>query len=76
MSEPPPWRVYGQQDSSGWNAVLGLTPAQRAAVQEYEAATGELRRLHAGVLATAGQPRPVTIEALLVRSGLRLRGAA
>ena len=76
MSEPPLWHAYGQQDSGRWNAVLGLTPAQPAAVQEHEAATGELRRLHAGVLATAGQLEPVTLEARLARSGLRLRGAA
>jgi hypothetical protein len=74
MSEP--WHAHGQRDSGRWNAVLGLTPAQRAAVQEYEAATGELCRLHAGVLATAGQVKPVAIEALLVRSGFRLKGAA
>ena len=44
--------------------------AQRAAVQEYEAAIGELRRLNAEVLAAAEQLKPVTIEALLARSDL------
>ena len=65
-----------QNQAGRWNAVAGLTAAQCAAVGEYEAATGELRRLNAGVLAAAGQLKPVTIEALLARSGLRLRGAA
>jgi hypothetical protein len=65
------------RDQAGrWNAVPGLTPAWRAAVWEYEAAIGELRRLKAGVRAAAGQLRPVTIEVLLARSGLWLRGAA
>ncbi len=50
----------------------GLTAAQRAAVQEYEAAIGELRWLNAEVLAAAGQLRPVTIEALLARSDLEV----
>jgi hypothetical protein len=65
------------RDQAGrWNAVPGLTPAQRAAVWEYEDAIGELRRLKAGVLAAAGQLKPVTMEVLLARSGLWLRGAA
>jgi hypothetical protein len=59
-----------------WDAVPGLTPARRAAVREHEAAIGELRRLKAGVLAAAGQLKPVTMEVLPARSGLRLRGAA
>jgi hypothetical protein len=44
--------------------------AARAAVGEYEAAIGELRRLNAEVLAAAEQVKPVTIEALLARSDL------
>lgn len=59
-----------QNRAGRWNAVPGLTPAQRAAAGEYEAAIGELRRLSAEVLA-AGQLKPVTIEALLARSGLK-----
>jgi len=47
-------------------------PRQRAAVREYEAAIGELRRLNAEVLAAAGQLKPVTIEALLARSDLEV----
>ena len=59
------------QDQAGrWDAVPGLTAAQRAAVGEYEAAIGELRRLNAEVLAAAGQLKPVTIESLLARSDL------
>jgi hypothetical protein len=58
-----------QNQAGRWNAVPGLTAAQRAAVGEYEAATGELRRLDAEVLA-AEQLKPVTIEALLARSDL------
>ena len=42
------------------------------AVQEYEAAIGELRRLNAEVLAAAEQLKPVTIEALLARSDLEV----
>jgi hypothetical protein len=65
------------QDQVGrWNAVPGLTPAQRAVVREYEDAIGELRRLKEGVLAAAGQLKPVTMEVLLARSGLWLSGAA
>jgi len=65
------------QDQAGrWNAVPGLTPAQRAAVREYEDAIGELRQLKDGVLAAAGQLKPVTMEVLLARSGSWLRGAA
>ena len=59
-----------QNQAGKWNAVPGLTPAQRAAVGEYEAAIGELRRLNAEVLAAAEQLKPVTIEALLARSDL------
>ena len=59
-----------QNQAGKWNAVPGLTPAQRAAVWEYEAAIGELRRLNAEVLAAAEQLKPVTIEALLARSDL------
>ena len=65
-----------QNQAGRWTAVPGLTAAQRAAVRGYEAAIGELRRLNAGVLAAAGQLKAVTIEALLARSGLWLRGAA
>ena len=46
--------------------------AQRAAVQEYEAATGELCQLNAEVLAAAEQLKPVTMEALLARSDLEI----
>ena len=59
-----------QNQAGRWNAEPGLTSAQRAAVQEYEAAIGELRRLNAEVLAAAGQLKPVTIEALPARSDL------
>jgi len=62
--------VLFQNQAGRWNAVPRLTPAQRAAVGEYEAAIGELRRLNAEVLATAEQLKPVTIEALLARSDL------
>ncbi len=55
-----------QNQAGRWNAVPGLTAAQLAAVAEYEAAIGELRRLNAEVLAAAGQLKSVTIEALLV----------
>jgi hypothetical protein len=55
-----------------WNGMPGLTAAQRAAVGEYEAAIGELRRLNAEVLAAAEQLKPVTIEALLARSDLEV----
>jgi hypothetical protein len=64
--------VLFQNQAGRWNAVPGLTPAQRAAVREYEAAIGELRRLNAKVLAAAGQLKPVTIEALLARSDLEV----
>ncbi len=74
--DPADGLVLSQDQAGRWNAVSGLTPAQRAAVREYEAAIGELRRLKAGVLAAAGQLKPVTIEALPARSGLWLRGAA
>ncbi|SRR5712671_3206593 len=65
--------IAGFRSNAGpppWNAVPGLTPVQRAAVREYEAAIGELRRLNAEVLAAAGQLKPVTIEALLAGSDL------
>ncbi len=61
-----------QNQADRWNADPGLTPAQRAAVGEYEAAIGELRRLNAEVLAAAGQLKPVTIEALLAKSDLEI----
>ena len=56
----------------------GLAPAQRAAVGEYEAAIGELRRLDAELLAAAEQLKPVTIEAPArqIRLGGRHRGPA
>jgi hypothetical protein len=66
MSEPPPER----------NALPRLIPAARAALPEDESATGGLRRLISGVLSAAGQLKPVAIEALLARSGLRLRSTA
>jgi hypothetical protein len=59
-----------QNQAGKWNAVPGLTAAQRTAVGEYETAIGELRRLNAEVLAAAEQLKPVTIEALLARSNL------
>ena len=59
-----------QNQAGRWNAAPGLTPAQRAAVQECEASIGELRRLNAEVLAAAEQLKPVTIEAPLARSDL------
>ncbi len=62
--------VLFQNQADRWNAVPGLTPAQRAAVGDYEAVIGELCRLNAEVLAAAGQLKPVTIEALLARSDL------
>jgi hypothetical protein len=65
-----------QNQADKWNAESGLTPAQRAAVQEYEAAIDELRRLNAEVLAAAGQLKPVTIDAMLAGSGLRPGSAA
>ncbi len=42
--------VLFQNQADRWNASPGLTPAQRAADREYEAAIGELRRLNAEVL--------------------------
>jgi len=64
------------RDQAGrWHAAPGLSPLRRAAVWEYEPATGELGQLKAGLLA-AGQLTPVTMEALLAEAGLRLRGAA
>jgi len=53
-----------------------LIPAARAALPEDESATGGLRRLISGALSAAGQLKPVAIEALLARSGLRLRSTA
>jgi hypothetical protein len=64
--------VLFQNQADRWNAEPGLTPAQHAAVREYEAAIGELRRLNAEVLAAAGHLKPVTIEALLARSDLEV----
>ena len=61
-----------QNQADKWNAIPGLTPAQRAALHEYEAAIGELRRLNAEVLAAAEQLKPVTIEAMLARSDLEV----
>jgi len=55
-----------------WNAMPGLDAAQRAAVAEYEAAIGELRRVNAEVLAAATRLEPVTIEALLAKSDLQV----
>ena len=51
---------------------LGSPRLERAAVQEYEAAIGELRRLNAEVLAAAQQLKPLTIEALLAKSDLEV----
>jgi hypothetical protein len=42
--------VLFQNQADRWNASPGLTPAQRAADREYEAAIGELGRLNAEVL--------------------------
>jgi len=65
------------RDQAGrWHAVPGLSPPRRAAVWECEAASDELGRRRAGVLAAAGQLKPVTMEALIARSGSWLRGAA
>ncbi|HUY49245.1 MAG TPA: hypothetical protein VMV92_26580 [Streptosporangiaceae bacterium] len=64
--------VLFQNQAGRWKAVPGLTPAQRTAVQEYEAALGELRRLNAEVLAAAERLKPATIEALLAKSDLEL----
>ena len=68
--------ILSQDQVGRWNAVPGLTPAHCAGVWGYEDAIAELRRLKVGVLAAAGQLKPVTIEALPARSGLWLRGAA
>ena len=57
-----------QNQADRWNAVPGLTPAQRATVREYEAAIDQLRLLNAEVLAAAEQLKPATIESLLARS--------
>lgn len=64
--------VLFQNQADKWSAMPGSTPAQRAAVQEYEAAIGELRRLNAEVLAAAEQLKPLTIEALLAKSDLEV----
>ncbi len=64
--------VLFQNQADKWSAMPGLTPAQRAAVQECEAAIGELRRLNAEVLAAAQQLKPLTIEALLAKSDLEV----
>ena len=68
--------ILSQDQVGRWNAVPGLTPAHCAGVWGYEDAIAELRRLKAGVLAAAGQLRPVTMAVLLARSGLWLRGVA
>jgi len=62
--------VLFQNQADKWNAMSGLGRDQRAAVQEYEAVVGELRRLNAEVLAAAEKLKPVTIEALLTKSDL------
>jgi hypothetical protein len=62
--------VLFQNQADKWNAISGLSRDQRAAVQEYEAVVGELRRLNAEVLAAAEKLKPVTIEALLTKSDL------
>ena len=59
-----------------WYVAPGLTPPQRAAVWECEAVSGERGRLEAGMLAAAGQLKPVTMQALLASPGSWLRGAA
>jgi hypothetical protein len=64
--------VLFQNQADKWSAMPGLTPARRAAVQEYEAAIGDLRRLNAEVLAAAEQLKPLTIEALLAKSDLEV----
>ena len=64
--------VLFQNQADKWSTMPGLTPAQRAAVQEYEAAIGDLRRLNAEVLAAAEQLKPLTIEALLAKSDLEV----
>lgn len=64
--------VLFQNQADKWNAMPGLTPAQRGAVQEYEAAIDELRRLNAEVLAGAEQLGPLTIEAMLAKSDLEV----
>ena len=60
----------------GWSAGSGFTPARRAAVRDYGAAIGELGRLGARMLAAARQLKPVAIDAVLARSGLRPGGVA
>ena len=62
--------MLSQDQAARWDAEPGLPPAQRAAAREYEAAISDLRRLKDGVLAAAGQLKPVTMEALLARSDL------
>ena len=64
--------VLFQNQADKWRAMPGLNPAHRAAVQEYEATIGELRRLNAEVLAAAEQLKPLTIEALLAKSDLEV----
>lgn len=64
--------VLFQNQADKWNATPGLTQAQRSAVQEYETAISELRRLNAEVLAGAERLRPFTIEALLAKSDLEV----
>lgn len=64
--------VLFQAQADKWDALPGLTPAQRCALGDYEAAIGELRRLNAQVLAVAEQLGPLTIEALLAKSDLEV----
>lgn len=64
--------VLFQNQADRWNAMPGLDAAQRAAVAEYEAVIDELARLNAEVLAAAERLKPVTIEALLVKSDLEV----
>src|SRR5664279_3649276 len=64
--------VLFQNQADRWNAMPGLDAAQRAAVAEYEAVIDELARLNAEVLAAAELLKPVTIEALLVKSDLEV----
>ena len=62
--------LFGNQ-ADRWSAMPGLDAAQRVAVAEYAAAIGELARLNAKVLSAAARLKPVTIEALLAKSGCR-----
>src|SRR5664280_2562037 len=64
--------VLFQNQADRWNAMPGLDAAQRAAVAEYVAVIDELARLNVEVLAAAERLKPVTIEALLVKSDLEV----